>query len=56
MKEHVSRKRRLEEAQHQEETLAQRGPYDDITVQQLKDPIHIERSKETMVERLMDPQ
>ena len=46
MKEHVSKKRRLEEAKHQQETLAQRGPYDNLTVQQLKDEIHVERSKQ----------
>ena len=46
MKEHVSKKRRLEEAEHQQKTLAQRGPYKNLTVQQLKDKIHVERSKQ----------
>ena len=44
-----SKKRRLEEAEHQQETLAQRGPYDNLTVQQLKDKIHVERSKQECI-------
>ena len=39
MKELVSKKRRLEEVERQEATLAQCGPYDNLTVQQLKDEI-----------------
>ena len=39
MKEHLSKKRQLEEAERQEATLAQRGPYDNLTVQQLKEEI-----------------
>ena len=56
MKEHLSKKRQMEEAERQAETSAQRGPYVDLTVQQLKEQISArtgERTRKTKRDSLL---